>query len=277
MRKFKLYAYLIAGILLIFLARLIFIITGRIGLIAEESNLLSQVEPHLQNLYILQAIVLFVPFIIIIWLIFIHLAEMNQQKKEALQKNMELEEQETAQIEEDTAEVLALKEQKLKEEIESKRQLLDQCFHEKFKNKKPSDHKKVSELLMGCLSKVYEITQAEIFLLTKEDEKEKLALSATYAFYVPEEKVYEFEIGEGLIGQVAKAGEPLYMDNLPQGYITVKSGLGESTPSHLVIIPWKNKENELFAVLEIASFKPFEKYDIEILEQLGEKTRDFYE
>jgi len=277
MKKFKLSAYIITGILLIFIARLVFINTGKIAAIAGELDLLSRVEPYLQNLYILQSIVLFVPFVIVIWLIFMYLAELNQQKKDALLKSQETQEQEVTQIEEDTEEVLAQKELKLKEEIESKRQLLHQCFADKFKNKKTSEHKKVSELILGCLSRAYEITQAEIFLLTKDDGNEKLSLSATYAFYVPEEKVYEFEMGEGLIGQVAKAGEPLYMDNLPQGYITVKSGLGESTPSHLVIIPWKNKENELYAVLEIASFKPFEKYDIELLTQLGEKTRDFYE
>jgi two-component system chemotaxis sensor kinase CheA len=43
---------------------------------------------------------------------------------------------------------------------------------------------------------------------------------------------------------------------VPDNYITVLSGLGKSTPHHLVIAPIIHNDKSI-GVMEIASFKPF--------------------
>lgn len=70
--------------------------------------------------------------------------------------------------------------------------------------------------------------------------------SATYAF------------GEGLIGRVAAEAAPLFIDKLPENYITIFSGLGSASPSYLVIVPVQNTDG-LKGVLELALFTPVNK------------------
>jgi hypothetical protein len=267
MKQPKLILYIVIELMLILAARLIFINTSRLAGAASQDS-----ATIVQNLYILQSLVLFIPFIIVLILIFKELSKINHDKKELL--NQQSVQTITAENinELEQQEALRLQEEHIQKELQEKKEKLYACLEEKFAGKSAADHKKVSEKILGCIASAYEITQAEIFL--KKDEK--LVLSSTYAFYVPEEKVFEFEMGEGLIGQVAKAGEPLLLNELPSGYITVKSGLGQSTPSHLLIIPWKDLSEDTFAVLEIAAFKAFRKEDVLILTGLSDRIRKFY-
>jgi preprotein translocase subunit SecG len=274
MKNIKLTVYIFIELLLILMARLVFVNSGKIGALASEAGINTIAKP-LQNLYVLQALILFLPFIFILVLIAMEIMATGKEKKVKQEEMADLQENE---ISEEELEEARKQQQELKnKEMEEKKQKLLQCIEEKFrKSSSEASSRSISENLLGCIAKVYEITQGEIFLVKPVGSSEKLVLSATFAFYVPEEKVYEFEIGEGLIGQVAKAGQPLYMNTLPQGYITVKSGLGESTPSHLLILPWKNQEGKTIAVLELASFKAFEAEDIELIAGLSEKVVDFY-
>ncbi len=276
MKNWKLILYILIELVLILFARLVFLNTGKINQILTGTDLLYKAEPLIQNLNILQALLVFTPFIVVLYLIVAELAAMNRKRIEQEHKLKEASETVETEVKEDPEELLRQQEQLLAEQLENNRKKLYACLTKELKNGKVSNAKVVSETILSCISKVYEITQAEIFLRQKTTESDKLVLSSTYAFYIPEEKVYEFEIGEGLIGQVAKAGEALYIGELPQGYITVKSGLGSATPSHLAIIPWKNKEGEVFAIIEIATFKSLTKKDMELIQTLDDKLVDFY-
>jgi hypothetical protein len=57
-----------------------------------------------------------------------------------------------------------------------------------------------------------------------------------------------FKLGEGLVGRVAAENARLYLDELPENYITVFSGLGNASPAKLALIPIKN------GVIELATF-----------------------
>ena len=276
MNRIKLFLYIAIEVFLIIMARLIFLSTGRIETLTREAGLQDQTSNLVQNLYVFQALVVFIPFLIVLGFIIYELAEYQKNKK--LESTTETETSAADQLEddEDAEKMQQEKEEQLKLEFEHKKQKLNQGIEVALKGKTNEETKAISEIILGCLADVYEITQAEIFVRKKTEESDSLVLSATYAFYIPDEKVFEFQLGEGLIGQVAKAAEPLYLDELPQGYITVKSGLGSATPSHLLIIPWTDEENNTFAILEIASFKAFNKQDIKIIEELSGKIRDFY-
>lgn len=118
-------------------------------------------------------------------------------------------------------------------------------------------------------------SQGAVYLKEEKDNKRKVLLKASYAMSVAESEVISFEFGEGLVGQAAKEKKTLYIQDIPEGFVKVVSGLGEAKPSYLLIVPML-KENELLGVVEISSFTAFRKNDIETLEKffsgVGEKT-----
>lgn len=124
--------------------------------------------------------------------------------------------------------------------------------------------------LINELCKNIEASQAAFYEKIEEDGKNFLSLHSSYAFQLPESQQLRYEFGEGLAGQVAKEQKMINIDSVPQGYITILSGLGKASPSHLIILPVQH-EDQLVGVVEIASFKPFEKHDEKALQYIFEK------
>lgn len=109
------------------------------------------------------------------------------------------------------------------------------------------------------------INQAGIYLI----EDTKLVLHSFYAFEIKKYKQKEIEIEEGLLGEAFQERRTIYIEDLPDDYINVSSGLGNAPPSYLLLVPLQmGNSNE--GVLEIASFKVIEKYKITFIEKICE-------
>jgi hypothetical protein len=78
-----------------------------------------------------------------------------------------------------------------------------------------------------------------------------------------------YKLGEGLVGRVAAEAKSLYLDQLPEGYITVFSGLGNSSPRRLALVPVKS-EGKVKGVLEIATFADLNESTLRHLEESAE-------
>jgi putative methionine-R-sulfoxide reductase with GAF domain len=130
-------------------------------------------------------------------------------------------------------------------------------FNEIFQKK--GDISIIAKKILKEYADLFQIVQGEIYMIRDN----KIKLLETYAYYVPEGKIIEFEIGDGLIGQVAKEMQPLRLDNIPENYIVVASGLGKASPSNLIIFPILF-DNNLIGIIELASFTKFSKYDQEL-------------
>jgi methyl-accepting chemotaxis protein len=81
----------------------------------------------------------------------------------------------------------------------------------------------------------------------------KVRLAAGYALAVGESTEVVYDFGEGLVGQSAAEGRTLYVDDIPEGYIKIVSGLGTASPRYLLIVP-VGRGREVKGVIEIASF-----------------------
>jgi putative methionine-R-sulfoxide reductase with GAF domain len=112
--------------------------------------------------------------------------------------------------------------------------------------------------------------QGGIFLIDDLTNAKKMNLVASYAY--DRRKYHEKEIlrGEGLIGGAWEEKETVVISNLPQGYISITSGLGHALPDKLIIVPIKNEE-EVLGVVEIASFKAFEAHEIELIQKTSDR------
>lgn len=111
-----------------------------------------------------------------------------------------------------------------------------------------------------------EAGQGALYLVSENDGTRKVKLHCGYALSVGESASISYEFGEGLIGQAASEGKTLYVDEVPEGYITIISGLGNSSPRYLLITPVKI-EKQMLGVIEIASFTALDENQRRFVDQ----------
>lgn len=129
----------------------------------------------------------------------------------------------------------------------------------------------LSDRIISNLVKYIEANQGAMYLLEegKEGEENYLRQVSTFAFSKKKYKDKNIKPGEGLVGQAFLEKETIYLKEIPDDYIRITSGLGEAKPSSLLIVPLMINE-EIFGVIELASFKVFDDFEIEFIEKLAE-------
>ena len=103
-----------------------------------------------------------------------------------------------------------------------------------------------------------------------DEKKEEYIFSTGYAL-TNENKIPGFKKGETLPGQVVEFPEIAYISEIPEEYFSVESGLGKAKPKHLAFVPVLNN-NQVVAILELASFKEFNDQSKEILEKSSKEV-----
>lgn len=101
----------------------------------------------------------------------------------------------------------------------------------------------------------------------------KIRLVAGYALAVGEGSEVTYDFGEGLVGQSASEGKTLLVDDIPEGYIKIISGLGTASPRYLLIVPVK-KDGNVRGVIEIASFKDISEHQRNYADQAASVLTD---
>lgn len=76
-------------------------------------------------------------------------------------------------------------------------------------------------------------------------------------------------LGSGLAGQCALDQQMIVLQDLPEHYIKVHSGLGEAAPTSLILIPIKY-EQEVVAVVELAALRQFAYKELQLIERAGQ-------
>ena len=132
------------------------------------------------------------------------------------------------------------------------------------------DLEKLSNDIMSNLIDYVNANQGGLFIFNDDEEDNvHLELIASYAFSRKKFNAKKIQLGEGLVGTCAIEKETIYMTEVPEDYVEVTSGLGDSNPRSLLIVPLKLEE-KIFGIIELASFNNFEDYQIEFVEKIGE-------
>ncbi|MGB0525909.1 MAG: GAF domain-containing protein [Flammeovirgaceae bacterium] len=112
-----------------------------------------------------------------------------------------------------------------------------------------------------------QLNQGAIYLYEKK--KKVLEMKACFAFGRKKYINKEIELGHGVVGEVFRDGDTVVMTDIPQNYIRIKTGLGESPPKSLAVVPLKYQEQKL-GVLELAAFHDYSDTEIELFKQISE-------
>ncbi|MEK3790624.1 response regulator [Paenibacillus sp. FSL R7-0204] len=97
----------------------------------------------------------------------------------------------------------------------------------------------------------------------------QLNFAAGYAFDDTAGQQESIPLGSGLVGQCALDGQMIVLQDLPEHYIKVRSGLGEAAPASLIIVPIKH-EQEIVAVMELAALRPFSSKEMQLIERTAQ-------
>ncbi len=113
--------------------------------------------------------------------------------------------------------------------------------------------------------------QCGIFIVNDDNPEEVFFDLASVVAY-GRRKLFDARVytGEGLIGRAADEKITIYIPQAPPDYVYIVQGLSiAENPRSVLIVPL-NLNDYIYGVLEIVSFTPFEPYQIEFIEKLGE-------
>ena len=133
------------------------------------------------------------------------------------------------------------------------------------------DLETVSQLIMSELSPAVSAQHGAFFVADLEDEgtAHELRLLASYGYTQRKSVSNRFRPGEGLVGQAALEKKPIVITDPPEDYINIASALGDARPRNIIVIPVLFEE-QVLAVIELASFRSFSEIILQFLDQLTE-------
>jgi len=131
------------------------------------------------------------------------------------------------------------------------------------------DLEKLSSEVTSNLVKYIDAKQAAFFILEERNFEKYFEMTAHFAYGRKKFPDKRLEWGEGLIGACALEKKTIFIDEVTETFVEVTSGLGKANPRCILIVPLKNNE-EIHGVLEIASFKVYEQFEIEFVEMIAE-------
>ncbi|WP_445571758.1 response regulator [Pseudomonas sp. E102] len=102
--------------------------------------------------------------------------------------------------------------------------------------------------------------------LYAREENGTLRRIATYGMSKEDDELQHVIIdGEGIAGQAVRQGRLIRLDDVPQDYLKVSSGLGEGLPNCVLVVPTRD-DDRINGVVELGFLRPLTARDIELLE-----------
>lgn len=120
---------------------------------------------------------------------------------------------------------------------------------------------------LNKLSTILEMQYGAIYVLNEEQQLVRVYMYAGNGKNKEFPATENIIMGEGLIGQCAVDKRMMVIEDLPEDYIRIHSGLGRTAPRFAIIAP-VIFENKIVAVIEIASLTKWASYHLDLLTDL---------
>ena len=116
----------------------------------------------------------------------------------------------------------------------------------------------VSSMILSELAPLVSAQHGVFYTLASLDDggEPVLRYQAGYGYKERKHLANQFRLGEGLVGQCAQEKERILLTDVPGDYVRINSGLGESPPLNIIVLPILF-EGSVRAVVELASFSRF--------------------
>ncbi len=131
------------------------------------------------------------------------------------------------------------------------------------------DSQTMYDTIISNLVKYVGANQGALFLMEEENEDRSLELVAAYAYDRKKYLQKKIKVGEGVLGQAVLEKSPVFLTEIPHQYVQITSGLGDAPPRSLLVSPLIVNE-EVYGVIELASFQKFDQHVQEFVTRIGE-------
>jgi PAS domain S-box-containing protein len=133
-----------------------------------------------------------------------------------------------------------------------------------------NDVNKLSDTVIGNLVKYLSANQGALYLVDDmEADDPTVSLMSCYAWDKKKFINQQIHRGEGLIGQAWQEKDIIFLTDVPNNYIKITSGLGDANPNCVLIVPLKVND-QIFGVVEIASFNVIREFEIDFVKKIAE-------
>lgn len=131
----------------------------------------------------------------------------------------------------------------------------------------------VCEISKAVLSFIAKYMGALVGTIYRTDSSDGsfLELVGSYAYPKRKGNRNRIKVGQGLVGQCALEKEMILFSNVPEGYLSISSSLGEVQPKHIVVLPLL-LEHHLIGVMELGTHEEFDSKHLELLKSIGENV-----
>ncbi|MEU6546258.1 HAMP domain-containing protein [Streptomyces sp. NPDC046859] len=125
----------------------------------------------------------------------------------------------------------------------------------------------VAELIMDELAPLVSAQYGAFYAAEDGDRGPELRLVGSYGYPDATDRPERIRVGRSLLGQAARNRRTVSVEELPEDYVTISSGLGQTAPRALVVLPIV-VEDQVLGVIELASVTRFTQIHQDFLAQL---------
>ncbi|MFA6401650.1 MAG: PAS domain-containing protein [Salinivirgaceae bacterium] len=130
--------------------------------------------------------------------------------------------------------------------------------------------KKLGYNITSNLVNYLDVNQGAFFVINDEHEDDIFYELVTAIAYERDKFMQkEIRVGEGLVGRCIFERKTIFLTEVPSDYANITSGLGTANPTCILIVPCILND-QVYGVIEIASFKTLKPHEIAFVEKLGE-------
>ena len=127
--------------------------------------------------------------------------------------------------------------------------------------------KTVGQMLLTELAPLVNAYQGTIYHLANTEGGAELRLLSSYAHGGNEKLIESIRLGEGLVGQCAVEKKRILLADVPPGFVSIASSLGDAQELSIVVLPVLF-EGQTKAVIELATLKAFSTGSLAFLDLL---------